>query len=114
MMRERHREQTDMSLREDIHTYRHREERSDVATSWRTKDVVATRRSKRSWEVLIRGGARNLLIAAAAILIAPAAHAAEAPYPAKPIRVVVPFAAGGSTDILIRTVGQKLSELLGQ
>ena len=35
-------------------------------------------------------------------------------YPDKPIRVVVPFAAAGSTDILIRTVGQKMSESLKQ
>ena len=35
-------------------------------------------------------------------------------YPDRPIRVIVPFAAAGSTDILIRTVGQKISESLGQ
>ncbi len=35
-------------------------------------------------------------------------------YPNKPIRFVVPQAAGGSTDILSRTIGQKLSEALGQ
>lgn len=35
-------------------------------------------------------------------------------YPTKSIRMVVPFAAGGSTDALARTVGQKLSESLGQ
>ena len=35
-------------------------------------------------------------------------------YPTKPVRVVVPFTAGSATDILARTVGQKLSEQWGQ
>jgi len=36
------------------------------------------------------------------------------PYPNKPVKIVVPFTAGSATDILARTVGQKLGELWGQ
>ncbi len=39
---------------------------------------------------------------------------AQTDYPNKPIRLIVPFPAGGSTDIVGRVVAQKLSERLGQ
>jgi tripartite-type tricarboxylate transporter receptor subunit TctC len=40
-------------------------------------------------------------------------HAADA-YPDRPIKIIVPFAAGGTSDILARAIGQKLTERLGQ
>jgi len=47
-------------------------------------------------------------------VVVPSALAASAPWPAKPIRLIVPFSPGGGTDILARALGQKLSETFGQ
>ena len=56
------------------------------------------------------------LLAFAIVAIAGPAAAANgnAPYPTKPIRVLVGFPAGGSTDVLTRQIGARLSESLGQ
>jgi len=51
---------------------------------------------------------------AVAALAFTAACAAAQGYPAKPVRFVVPYAPGGSTDTLARTIGVKLTDLLGQ
>jgi tripartite-type tricarboxylate transporter receptor subunit TctC len=55
-----------------------------------------------------------LSCAALALTFAPAAARAQAAYPAKPVRLVVPWAAGGSTDSISRILGQKLAEYTGQ
>jgi len=59
---------------------------------------------------------RHFLRLAASVAALPAAlHAARAAgYPRQPVRWIVPFAAGGPTDLVARLVGQSLSERLGQ
>jgi len=53
---------------------------------------------------------RCLALLAAALL----ASAANAQYPSKPVRIIVPFPAGGTTDLIARMIQAKFSEHLGQ
>jgi tripartite-type tricarboxylate transporter receptor subunit TctC len=58
---------------------------------------------------------RQLLrLAASAAAIAVARRARAETYPSRPVRVIVPFAAGGSTDFTARLIAQRLSERFGQ
>ncbi|MCX7141834.1 MAG: tripartite tricarboxylate transporter substrate binding protein [Proteobacteria bacterium] len=63
---------------------------------------------------MLIGGRRSILAALAAMLCmaAPAMGAEE--YPVKPIRIVVPFGAGGPTDVMTRALAQKMTEAFRQ
>jgi tripartite-type tricarboxylate transporter receptor subunit TctC len=54
------------------------------------------------------------LAAASLLAAAPGTEAATQPYPSKPIHIIVPFSAGGITDILGRALAQRLTETFGQ
>jgi tripartite-type tricarboxylate transporter receptor subunit TctC len=57
---------------------------------------------------------RTLLGLAGAVALTLAAGAHAQNYPTKPVKMIIPFAPGGSTDILARVIGRQLSEQLGQ
>ena len=55
---------------------------------------------------------KNLLLPILALACLPAAHAQ--PYPAKPVRIIVGFAAGGPSDIVARLMAQQLTDRMGR
>ena len=54
----------------------------------------------------------RLAVAAAAFSLAAAAHAQD--YPKRPITMIVPFAAGGTSDVIARVVAEEMTKSLGQ
>ena len=74
--------------------------------------VETSRRANSSQEESMR--TMTLAVAGIALAVMAAAAAAQATYPNKTIRMIVPFPAGGPTDIIARTVAQKLTESMGQ
>jgi tripartite-type tricarboxylate transporter receptor subunit TctC len=55
-----------------------------------------------------------LMAALASLALAPLAPAAAQDFPSRPVRFIVPYAAGGSGDLLARLLGNKLASLWGQ
>ena len=56
----------------------------------------------------------RVLAAGAGLLLASASHAQNPGYPDRPVKIIVPFAAAGPTDVVARLITQKLSEKYGQ
>ncbi|VCU69386.1 Tripartite tricarboxylate transporter family receptor [Pigmentiphaga humi] len=59
---------------------------------------------------------RRVLLGVACVMLgaAPPAVHAQAPYPARPVTLLVPYNAGGSTDLMARVVAQHLGQVLGK
>jgi tripartite-type tricarboxylate transporter receptor subunit TctC len=57
---------------------------------------------------------RRQLLAVAPLLAAPAAVRAQPAWPARPVRVVIPFTPGGASDLMMRPVAERLERVLGQ
>ncbi len=57
---------------------------------------------------------KRRIVLGAVIFATAAASAFAQTFPSKPIKIIVPVAAGGGTDLLARTLGQKVGDLLGQ
>ena len=61
----------------------------------------------------IRFNIQRALLAALCLCVGPLAAQAQS-FPAHPVRLIVPYPAGGSSDLMARILGQKLSEVWGQ
>jgi tripartite-type tricarboxylate transporter receptor subunit TctC len=84
-----------------------------------TTDQQRTRKQENAMTRFLESTKQVLAFAAAAFLVCGASaqsptKSGVAPYPNRPVQIIVPFTPGTGMDILARTVGQKLSERWGQ
>src|SRR4029077_2892054 len=81
--------------------------------AWHARNAACVQARAQMWEMWMT---RLLSIALATLMLAGAAVAqtSDAGWPDRPIRLVVPFPAGSSTDIVARIIAQKLGQRLGQ
>lgn len=70
--------------------------------------------ASRKWLRITRSAASVAVCLAAAHAFVPAVHAQSEQFPSKPIRLMVPFGAGSTTDVLGRMLGNQMSEALKQ
>ena len=95
------------------------EKRRGFGSGWRVKlaELVTGRQNpmrhcKTRWSTLPLAVLTGLM-ALAPLFIAASTRAIAQPYPAKPVRVIVPYAPGGGVDIMARIAAQRLGERMG-
>jgi tripartite-type tricarboxylate transporter receptor subunit TctC len=71
--------------------------------------------NRRVWAFDVLGAARHFTLAVVAALL-PLLAAAQStePYPSRPVKILIPYAPGGATDIIARHISPRLQEVLGQ
>jgi tripartite-type tricarboxylate transporter receptor subunit TctC len=75
---------------------------------------MADGESRKSEEIAMRSNTKSLMLVLALAVTAGTATAAEQKFPARPVRMVVPFPAGAASDFLARVVATRMSEVYGQ
>src|SRR5690242_11448076 len=79
----------------------------------RTRDMKAPWRVRSAWDSIYQCWRNEMKRLLGILALVPVLALAQ-DYPTKPVRIIVPFAAGGVADLLPRMVGDKLSQKWGQ
>ena len=76
--------------------------------------VVEERRLQRASRAVMQMNIRTTIILLAGLCTAAGGALAQANYPTKPMRWVIPYTPGGGADLIARPIAQRLGEVLGQ